>query len=232
MTARLKYFFHARHRKGQGIHSPFMFDFITSVLQDRKWYNAYGIAGNYRKSLLKNRSLIAITDFGAGSRIGHSRRQSVAEIARRSAVNRKFGHLLYRITKHYKPERIIELGTSLGISTYYLAFGHPDAGVITIEADPALAAIVSENLRKQKLTNVHLINNTFDHALPALLPAITACPQPLNIRISFSPGFRMAASLYWMISTGRKICVRHGRRYGSIKKAHLPLIFTGWVLFL
>jgi predicted O-methyltransferase YrrM len=170
MTARLKYFFHARHRKGQGIHSPFMFDFITSVLQDRKWYNAYGIAGNYRKSLLKNRSLIAITDFGAGSRIGHSRRQSVAEIARRSAVNRKFGHLLYRITKHYKPERIIELGTSLGISTYYLAFGHPDAGVITIEADPALAAIVSENLRKQKLTNVHLINNTFDHALPALLP--------------------------------------------------------------
>lgn len=170
MTARLKYSFHARHRKGHGIHSPFLFDFITSVLQDRKWYNAYGITDNYRKTLLKNRSQIAVTDYGSGSRIGHARARSVAEIARRCAVNRKFGRLLYRIVQHYRPERIIELGTSLGISTYYLACGNTDVSVITIEADPALAANVSENLRLHQVANVQLINDTFDHALPALLP--------------------------------------------------------------
>ena len=97
---------------------------------------------------MKNRSLIAVTDFGAGSRIDHARMRPVADIARHAAVNRKFGRLLYRIAQHYKPEQIIELGTSLGIGTHYLALGNPDAAVITVEADPALAAIASENLHR------------------------------------------------------------------------------------
>jgi predicted O-methyltransferase YrrM len=170
MTAWLKYFITARHRKGHGVHSPFVVDFITSVLRDKTWYNAYGIAEKYRKSVLGNKTLIAVTDFGAGSRVDYTRKRSVADIARHAAVNRKSGRLLYRIAQHYKPELIIELGTSLGISTHYLAFGNPDAVVITIEADPALAAIASENLHKHQGSNVHLVNDTFDNALPSLFP--------------------------------------------------------------
>ena len=171
MIAWMRYFFAARHRKGHGVHSPFVFDFITSVLRDNTRYDAYGITEKYRKSLLKNRSRIAVTDFGAGSRVDHARMRSVAHIARHTAVNRKFGRLLYRIAQHYKPERIIELGTSLGIGTHYLALGNPDAAVISIEADPVLAAVASENLLNHRIMNTRVIHDTFDHVLPSLLPS-------------------------------------------------------------
>lgn len=170
MTAWLKYFICACHRRGHGIHSPFVYDFIISVLRDKTWYNGYGLTEKYRKSLLTDKTLVTVTDFGAGSRADHGIRRSVARIARSAAVSRKYGQLLYRLAQHYKPEQIIELGTSLGIGTHYLALGNPDAAVITVEADPALAAIASEKLHRHQLLNVRLINDTFDHALASLLP--------------------------------------------------------------
>ena len=169
MIALLRYFLNVRHRKGRGVHSPFVLDFMTSVLRDRTGYDAYGIAEKYRESLLKNRSRITITDFGAGSRVDRARIRTVAKIAGHAAVNRKYGQLLYRITQHYKPEQIIEMGTSLGIGTHYLALGNPDAAAITIEVDPVLAAIASENLVHHQVLNVRVINGTFDHVLPSLL---------------------------------------------------------------
>jgi len=169
MIAWMKYFFTARHLKGHGVHSPFVVDFIVSVLRNKTLDNAYSLTEKYRKSLLKDKSLIAVTDFGAGSRVDHARMRSVADIARHAAVNRKFGRLLYRIAQRYKPERIIELGTSLGIGTHYLALGNPDAAVITIEADPVLAAMASENLLNHQIMNVRVIRDTFDRVLSSLL---------------------------------------------------------------
>jgi predicted O-methyltransferase YrrM len=170
MTARLKYFFHAHHSKDRGVHSPFMFDFIASVLRDKTGYNDYEIAENYRKSLLKNKSRITVTDFGAGSQINSSRLRSLAEIARHAGVDCKSGRLLYRIARHYKPERIVELGTSLGISTHYLALGSPGAQVISVEADPVLASLAGKGLNNDRIINVTLFNDVFDNALPVLLP--------------------------------------------------------------
>jgi predicted O-methyltransferase YrrM len=190
MTAWLKYFITARHRKGHGVHSPFVYDFIASVLFDKTWNTAYGPVEKFRKMLLSDKSLIPVTDFGAGSRIDHTRVRTIADIARHAAVNRKYGRLLYRIAKHYKPEQIIELGTSLGIGTHYLAFGNPDADVITIEADPALALFASENLRNHQVLNVHVINNTFDRALSSLLP-----PSPGKTLIFIDGNHSKAATL-------------------------------------
>jgi predicted O-methyltransferase YrrM len=170
VSARLRYFLVARHRKGHGVHSPFVYNFITSVLTDKTRYDSYKIAERYRKSLLKSKSLLTVTDYGAGSQIDPARVRSVADIARHAGVDCKSGRLLFRMVRHYKPDRIVELGTSLGISTHYLACGNPEASVLTIEADPVLAGIASENLKNNKIANVRLINDTFDNVLPALLP--------------------------------------------------------------
>lgn len=172
IIAWMQYFFAACHRMDHGVHSPFVFDFITSLLRDRKWYEAYGKAEKYRKSLLQNKSRIAVTDFGAGSKVDYARMRSVSDIVRHAAVNRKFGRLLYRIAQHYKPQQIIELGTSLGIGTHYLALGNPDAALITVEADPVLAAIASENLLNHQIMNVRVIRDTFDRVLSSLLPPL------------------------------------------------------------
>lgn len=45
-----------------------------------------------------------------------------------------------------KPRRILEVGTGLGYSTAWLAFGAPTASIESVEADPLHAALAREQL--------------------------------------------------------------------------------------
>ncbi len=60
---------------------------------------------------------------------------------------------------------ILELGTSLGISTLALALAAPDRRVITVEGCPELAAIARENLRRHGASNTEVLNMEFSQAL-------------------------------------------------------------------
>lgn len=63
---------------------------------------------------------------------------------------------------------ILELGTSLGISTLALALAAPDRRVITVEGCPELAAIARENLRRHGASNTEVLNMEFSQALSYL----------------------------------------------------------------
>ncbi len=69
VTKYLHYYFTASNGKGHGIHSPFVFEFINEVLNDRRVYQPYAAIENQRDALLKDRRELFIRDFGAGSRI-------------------------------------------------------------------------------------------------------------------------------------------------------------------
>ena len=66
-TKYLKYILTASNGKGHGMHSPFLFHFITKVLNDKKEYPAYKNVENLRKKLLTDQTELTIEDFGAGS---------------------------------------------------------------------------------------------------------------------------------------------------------------------
>ncbi len=63
------YYFHSKNGKGHGVHSPFVFDFIIHVLNDKKKYPCYDTIESLRRSLLKNNTEIEVEDFGAGSAV-------------------------------------------------------------------------------------------------------------------------------------------------------------------
>jgi predicted O-methyltransferase YrrM len=63
----LRYYFGASNGKGHGIHSPFVFDFITQVLNDTREYPAYARVEGLRQRLLKDGTMLEIEDLGAGS---------------------------------------------------------------------------------------------------------------------------------------------------------------------
>ncbi len=119
----LHYYFTASNSKGHGMHSPFVFEFITRVLNDKTDYPAYSHVENLRKQLLKDQSVVTVEDFGAGSSIDKTNQRTIASIAKNAAKPAKFGQLLHRMVKHYQPQTILELGTSLGITTSYLIIG-------------------------------------------------------------------------------------------------------------
>ena len=83
--------------------------------------------------MLHDKRVLQIEDFGAGSRTIKENTRTVATIAKSSLKPPKYSQLLFRIVDHYQPKNILELGTSLGLTTAYLAAAKSDAKVITME---------------------------------------------------------------------------------------------------
>jgi predicted O-methyltransferase YrrM len=151
------------------MHSPFVFDFITKVLNDQLDYPGYQVAENVRKKMSRNNRELEVEDFGAGSVYQAYKKRSVSSIARQAAKPPKYARLLYRMVQYYKPGLILELGTSLGITTTYLALANPVARVITMEGAKAIAATAADSFSANGLSSIELVEGNFDTTLPALL---------------------------------------------------------------
>ncbi len=165
----ISYYFRASNSRGHGMHSPFVFDFITKVLNDRSPYEAYDRVEALRSRLLKDQQVLQVEDMGAGSVTDKSGQRRVASIAGNAAKPRKWGQLLYRMVNYYQPQGIIELGSSLGITSSYLATGNPAGKLITLEGAKEVAAVAQRNFQTLGLNNVELRTGHFDDTLnPAL----------------------------------------------------------------
>jgi predicted O-methyltransferase YrrM len=169
----LRYYFTAANGKGHGMHSPFVFNFIIKVLNDKRHVDAYDKVEALRQKLLQDKTELTIEDFGAGSVVDKTSRRTIANIARHAAKPKKYAQLLFRIVQYYQPATILELGTSLGISTAYMAMGNPQAKLITGEGSSAIAAQARQNFRQLELQHIQVVEGNFDNTLPQLLQQLT-----------------------------------------------------------
>ncbi|MEP7238953.1 MAG: class I SAM-dependent methyltransferase [Ferruginibacter sp.] len=165
----LHYYLTASNGKGHGIHSPFVFDFIKNVLRDKKQYACYHIIETGRQKLLKQSAEIEVTDFGAGSAVIKTKKRVVADIAASSLKSPKYARLLFRIVNYYQPQNILELGTSFGITTSYLAAGNASAKVYTIEGSESIAYIAMKTFEKTGYKNIQIKTGDFKDILPGIL---------------------------------------------------------------
>ncbi len=127
-----------------------------------------------RKQMRSDKALVTIEDYGAGSKKMDSTRM-VSDIVRLSASSKKKGKFLYNMVQCYKPNTIVELGSSLGFGTMYLASSLPESKVISIEGSKVLYDRAFKNIGQLGLTNIDLVNATFDETLPELLRKNNGC---------------------------------------------------------
>jgi predicted O-methyltransferase YrrM len=176
INALIKYFnyiFTSRHYKGYGIHSPAVFEFADMVLFCRKEFPEYKAIGNQLKNLRKNKSSIIINEFGAGSATLSKDSGKISDIAKKSSVSPKFGRLLFRMAAYYKPLSILELGTSVGVSTLYLSKGAgSNSSIYTVEANQQAITFAQKWLTEMNCKNISFINSEFDNVLPDLINQI------------------------------------------------------------
>jgi len=168
-----KYWITASNGKGHGMHSPFVFEFITKILNDKTIYPAYEKVESLRNQLLNDNTVLEVEDFGAGSVIDKKNKRSISSIAKNAAKPKKFGQLLLRMIKHYQPATILELGTSLGITTSYLSLSRPDARLITMEGSKEIADIAKKNLENLEIRNVEIIEGNFDNTLSSVVRGLS-----------------------------------------------------------
>jgi len=166
--------FWLRSGNAHGLHSPFVFGLYTSVVRHTGPYKAYAAVEARRQQLLSSPGSISVTDFGAGSHTGAGRQRRVADIARTAAKPKKLAQLLFRLANYFRPATILELGTSLGLTTAYLAAADSRSRVVTFEGCPNVAAVARETFAALNLGNIEIVEGNLDHTLAPTLATLGA----------------------------------------------------------
>jgi predicted O-methyltransferase YrrM len=118
----------------------------------------YKSAEAWRSELLQDRRLIDVTDFGTGK----DGFRSVRTITASSSVNKRLGVVLSYFAMRAGERPVIELGTSLGVGTMYMAMANPTCRIITIEGCNQIAEIAATGFKKSGIDNVEIIIGNFD----------------------------------------------------------------------
>ncbi|MGZ8544171.1 MAG: O-methyltransferase, partial [Flavisolibacter sp.] len=150
------------------------FQFIRNVLNNESGFEPGNSIEDLRKQLLQDPSLLEVKDYGAGSRIGGRQQKRIKDIAASALKPDKLAHVLYRLAAYYKPSSIIELGTSLGLTTAYFSRAVPGANIITIEGSPAIAAKAKDHFSILGCRNITGLTGSFDEVLPGILDKISS----------------------------------------------------------
>jgi len=164
------------------IHSPFIFDFVKNIINTKEELSTCILIEDLRNDLIKSERKIQVLDFGAGSQINIKKIRKIKDIAKHSSKNKKFGRLLYRIAKYYKSKTILELGTSFGISTAYLAKANKESTVYSFEGCPEAIKIAKNNFKRLNINNINLIEGEFKNTLSQNMKSIN------NIDLVFIDG--------------------------------------------
>lgn len=151
------------------LHSPFVFNFMKDVLLDKRKFYAFETIRTLRAKLYADDTQIEIKDFGAGSLTHNTRFRKISDIAKNAGRSEKLGELLFRIINYFNITAVLELGTSLGLSSTYMAMANTNTKILTIEGSELIAAQAKSNFESLHIQNIKQLIGNFDHILPDVL---------------------------------------------------------------
>jgi predicted O-methyltransferase YrrM len=147
------------------LHSPFLFDFYTVVVK-RPQDSITGIE-KLRKKLLGDQRKINSADYGSGN----ARGRTIASIANSSLSPEKYSALYARIIQQRNAQHVLELGTSFGINTLYLA-QHKNSQVTTLEGSHDIADIARLTFQFYGSRNITLTEGNINDTLSRFLQSV------------------------------------------------------------
>jgi predicted O-methyltransferase YrrM len=136
-------------------HSPFVYHFMKEVMNTKHREKDVYLIESKRKELLGSNDEIAFIELGAGSSKGsNTALRKISDVALNSLSGSWQCQIMYNLVQHYGIENILEIGTSLGISTAYFAFANREANIITLEGNPSSVDIAKDVWNKLNIDTI------------------------------------------------------------------------------
>lgn len=162
------HFLSAKNTLGFGVHSPFVFHFTKFVIYNKGFYYIFSAIEKLRLSLKQDKRILNVVDLGTGIKSNIT----ISEIAKKSVKSAKYGQLMYRLSDYTQARKILELGTSLGLTTSYLAASSSICKVVSLEGSQQIADIAIENFKRLDINNIKIIVGNIDQTLSKALEEI------------------------------------------------------------
>lgn len=143
------------------IHSPFLHHFIQDVLDHGGIFYCFPAIELVRKKVSQEKKTIKKSDLGAGSSYGNKNVIPINQILKQEQSSPKKAKLLFKMVNYFNPEKVLEMGTSLGFTTAYLANARKKNEVLSVEADKQKCKIASITIKSLGIKNVKIINSSF-----------------------------------------------------------------------
>jgi predicted O-methyltransferase YrrM len=169
----IQHYFAAK-RNGHGVHSPFAYVLCEQVFYNHSHFYDFYELKKIRATLLANETEISIEDFGAGSKTFSSNNRKISDLTKKGTSTTKQSETLYKLINFLNCKTSIELGTSIGLNTLYMAMANKNGQAYTLEGSMNLFEFAAELAAKNKVTNINFIHSKFDEALPQLLQNTTS----------------------------------------------------------
>jgi predicted O-methyltransferase YrrM len=161
----------AWNTNGEGIHSPYLFELVRFILRDRHPYYCFADIEGRRRLLLESTGSLDVVDYGsAGTKEGLHMQRRVCDIAKYHLESAKVGQMMFRIVNwmgenEKRPLEILELGTSLGVTTAYLAAADSRNRVVTLEGSGEILKVAKGLWKALKLENIEWKEGNIDDTL-------------------------------------------------------------------
>jgi len=153
-----------RYRKGYGVHSPFAFNFITNVIEEKLPYYIFENIENQREELLSCKDTVEFLSLK-----GNLKKKTIAEITSQEAHSDKYGALLFRLVNFLQCKSVLQIGASTGVMTFYLATPRKDTKCTVLEDRTALVPVIQKHCNSLNLNNVDVKTGEYTDSLEKLL---------------------------------------------------------------
>jgi hypothetical protein len=179
--SRVTYFKKARHRRGHGIHSPFLYHLISEVLENKTRLREYKIFKE-----LKNNVFNLLNNFSAPSlsTIYHEFNLAPSNprrLYRKVELPRRYGKVAFRLIREFKPASIISYGPTFGANLALIAMACKDSVVYQSINDPIYELASKEIIKSLDISNIRFFN---ENAIPSVKSEFILINYPCNPDIS------------------------------------------------
>ncbi|MDR2774525.1 MAG: hypothetical protein LBC19_07265 [Tannerella sp.] len=137
------------YRGGYGVHSPFAFDLITNVIEERRMYYCYEMLDNLRLQLRRENCKIECGD----------KALTVKRAMRKFCFSAGGYKLLFRLANRFRPGKILIVGSGLGLTPLYATAYSKGVDCIVFEPEPSIAIIARNMIKKYAHSSISVYDN-------------------------------------------------------------------------
>ena len=133
-------------RGGHGVHSPFVYDLITTVIEEKKPYYCYERLSAIRKQLEKNSTRIDL-DYCV---------YMVNDVLKKHCLTEHEDQLLFRLANRFQPKNTYVIGSDMGLALLYLTSWSEYANCIVFEPHQSMAHFACEIVDKYSSASIDI----------------------------------------------------------------------------